>query len=705
MRSRLALSLLACAIFGVFASSMLALAADTVSSKQLPGILIDDEAAEKKGPWVKSTHTKPYLDQGYIHSGISSSEEAKQPKSLTFRTKISKPGRYTVYFAYSKGDGRSKQVPVEIHHAAGIEKLRVDQTAGNGPQPFYTLGEFEFESDQDAVVVVSDKDAKGIVTVDGVLFLPLTESTKLIAAIQKQLGASAKVAKKKELAPKFVRQPQGSVATLDSTTLDQMIVEQAYVTKTTEIVDDEIFLRRATLDIVGRIPTEQERLEFLAATHPAKRSIWIDKLLDSPEFGENWAHYWSDVFSYRIPQPELTFLNYEVTQDWLAKHLNQGTGWDEISYRIITATGMVKENPAAFFVGFQQADKSRLAGETTRVFLGTQIHCAECHDHPFVDIPQERFHQMAAFFVRSSAKLPWNDSSEILVTSSDKGEHKMPESNQVMLPAVFSGDPLPEGASDIERRVKLAKWVTNPENPLFAKAFVNRIWERLMDQPFCDPIDEISDLAGSPSLPDLHGDVADHFRANNYDAKSLFRLLMNTKAYQRELDAEDEIVGQLTSAEFRKMRGNVVFNSLETAINLPNVKGEPIKESSAVRFPPPPKSTKDIVDEVFGYDPSLGKDFRPQTMQQAMFLMNNKQVQAEVKAGKDQETKLAKILTATPDNRQAIIRLYVNVLGRQPDESELKVAYQFVEEVESRESAFEDLLWALLNTAEFTTRH
>lgn len=686
-------------------------AGDSLDTKLLPGVLLDNTAAQMMGPWKPSVHTKPYVGDGYVHSGIPGDAVAKQAKSLTFRHKLPASGKYTVYLAYNSNTNRAASAPIEIQHADGAAKLKLNQRkAPQGPALFHPLGEFNFKADQEAVVEISDKDAQGIVIVDALLFVPQKEVAKLddIAKKLTTKPAEPKTAKKEEpkqeVAPAFERAKLASVTLLSPKELDQLITTEAHVTETTEVVDDETFLRRVTIDVIGRIPTEQERADFLADTNPAKRALLIDKLLDSPEFGANWADYWSDVFSYRIPQPELTFLSYEVFQDWMADQLNEGTGWDEISYRILTATGKVGDNPPAFFVGYHQASTSRLAGETTRIFLGTQIQCAECHDHPFVDIPQERFHQMAAFFVRTSAKLPWNDSSEIIVSSKNAGEHKMPESKQMMMPAVFSGSEMEKGASDIDRRVSLANWVVSPDNALFTKAYVNRVWERLMDQPFCDPIDEITEEAGYPTLPTLHDTVAAHFAANDYDAKPLFRLILNTKAYQRELDAKDEVVGQLTSAELRKMRGDVVFKNLETAIELPNVKGEAMKPTAEMRFPPPPKSTQDIVNEVFGYDPSLGKDFRPQTMQQAMFLMNNRQLQAQVKAGDDYETKLAKMLKETLDDRQAIQRLYVNVLGRAPQEQELEVAYEYVQEIESRHEAFEDLLWALLNTAEFTTR-
>lgn len=686
-------------------------AADSLDTKPLPGILLDNTAAQLMGPWQPSVHSKPYIGEGYVHSGVPGKEEANVPKTITFRQKLPASGKYGVYLAYNSNSNRAAAAPVEIQHADGDAKLKVNQRqAPKGPALFHSLGEFNFKADQEAVVAISDKDAQGIVIVDAVLFVPANEIAKLDSVGKKLAtkGPAANEEKKEkpktEVAPSFVRTVDADARLLTSEELDQLIDREAHLNETTGTVDDETFLRRVTIDVIGRIPTEEERTDFLADTNPAKRALLIDRLLESPEFGTNWGAYWSDVFSYRIPQPELTFLDYQIFQDWMAQQMNEGVGWDEISYRILTATGKVGDNPPAFFVGFHQASTSRLAGETTRIFLGTQIQCAECHDHPFVDIPQERFHQMAAFFVRTNAKLPWNNSAEIEVGSKNAGEHKMPDTNKTMMPAVFAGDELEKGVSDVSRRVTLANWVVSPDNALFAKAYVNRTWERLMDQPFCDPIDEISEEAGFPSLPSIHDAVAGHFVANQYDAKPLFRLILNTKAYQRELDSSDEVVGQLASAELRKMRGDVIFKNLETAIELPNVKGEQMKPTAEMRFPPPPKSTKDIVNDVFGYDPSLGKQFRPQTMQQAMFLMNNRQLQDQVRAGEDQETKLAKLLKETPDDRQAIQRLYINVLGRAPADKELDVAYEYVQEGASRDVAFEDLLWALLNTAEFTTR-
>jgi hypothetical protein len=147
--------------------------------------------------------------------------------------------------------------------------------------------------------------------------------------------------------------------------------------QTARQIDDEAFIRRLTLDFIGRQPTMDEMSQFLADTSADKRAKAVDKLLGEKEFGVNWANYWSDVISYRTPGPELTFLNYTPFKAWLADQLNQEKGWDETTYNIVTAVGKIADNPAATYVGFHQGDKSRLASETTRVFLSTQIQCAE----------------------------------------------------------------------------------------------------------------------------------------------------------------------------------------------------------------------------------------------------------------------------------------------------------------------------------------
>ena len=680
----------------------------------LRGIVQDDAVAKSEGTWAKSTHTKPFLGEGYVYASGGDGQ------TVTFSVEIVEAGEYQVLLSYTPGPNRTEKATVIIRQADNEKIVYVNQMRKpDGPYSFHPLGEFRFEPGTVDVVVSAEGNKKGVVIADGIQLLTPAEykiaveeapqkPPKLLAALKKPAKADDK--KKEEPAPvekppQFARKtPARAVARLTPQQLDELMDKHVGGIADAAVIDDEAYLRRVTLDLIGRQPTIAEREAFLADDCPDKRAKAVEQLLASPEFGENWANYLSDIISYRTPQPELTFLNYTPLKQWLAQRFNDNAGWDQISYELITAIGKVGENPAATYIGFHQGDKSRLASETTRIFLSTQIQCAECHDHKFVDMPQETFHHVAAFFVRVEAKLPWNDSSAIVVGSKPKGEHKMPEGKSEMEPIAFSSRKVGLGVSDVARRVELADWIVGPENPWFAKAFTNRVWARLLGRGFCEPVDEIGEL-GDRILPEVHAAVADHFIASQFDVKELFRLVVLSKSYARGIadgDAKDAKPFAVIPAG--RLRGDEVFESLKIAIELPNVTPPQEKATDAIRFPPPPKSTRDMVNDAFGFDPSSEKGNVVRTMQQAMLLMNNEQIQKQINADPASGTVLAKLLVEEKDDGAAVVKLYGRVLGRKPTDKESAIAAEHIATVGNRGAAFEDLLWSMVNSAEFVAR-
>lgn len=475
-------------------------------------------------------------------------------------------------------------------------------------------------------------------------------------------------------------------------------------------VSDSHFLRRASLDLVGRQPTPEELEAFLADGSADKRSRVVERMLASDEFGRNWAAYWSDTISFHVQPPELTFLNYEPFEKWLAERLNENTSWDRIVTEILTGTGKVADNPAATFVAYHQGDSVQLAAETTRIFLGLQIQCAQCHDHPFDDWQREQFHELAAFFARSRVKMPWNEGAETVVSDKGKGEYVMPDAmdprkkGTEVVPAFLSIQKIEKGLSDLERRRALARFVVAPENEWFSKAYVNRIWARLMGRGFYEPVDNIGQY--QPQLmPEVHAALTESFRDSGYDVKAFFRLVMNTQAYQRGLPQDSgSPESPFAAARPTQLRGDEVFQSLVTAIGLPNVTPPPMKATAEVRFPPPPKSTREIVSETFGYDPSLRPEAVSRTLSQAMLLMNNEQLQAQINADPESGTDLSELLRDEADNRAAVERLFLMVLARTPSEREMTIALEHIASLDDRGTAFEDLLWSLINSTEFTTK-
>jgi hypothetical protein len=494
--------------------------------------------------------------------------------------------------------------------------------------------------------------------------------------------------------------------------LDELIATSLAESGKATAISDEQFLRRASLDLIGRQPTLDELEAFLNDQTPSaeKRSALVERLLANEEFGRNWANYWSDTISYRVPPPELTFLNYDPLKAWLADNFNQNAPWDQVVQQILTGTGKVKDQPAATFVAYHEGNAVKLAAETARIFLGLQIQCAECHDHPFDEWEREQFHQLAAFFARASVKFPWNEGIETEVKDKGKGEYVMPNAadptkkGKEMIPTFLTGAAVESGKPDVERRRELAAFITARDNAWFAKAYVNRIWARLMGHGFHEPVDDMG-LANPQLLPKVHDALTAQFRDSGFDVKALFRLVMNTQAYQHGLPGDAEIAQKpFAAARPAKLRGDEVFTSLVTAIAIPNVTPPKMKPTAEIRFPPPPKSTRDIVAETFGFDPSLSPETVTRTMNQAMLLMNNDQLQAQINAAPESGTVLSKLLASEEDDAAVVDKMFLLVLARKPKASEREIALEHLKSVNERGPAFEDLLWSLINSTEFTTK-
>ncbi|QDV36836.1 DUF1549 domain-containing protein [Tautonia plasticadhaerens] len=473
---------------------------------------------------------------------------------------------------------------------------------------------------------------------------------------------------------------------------------------------DEVFLRRASIDLTGRPPTPEELHAFLDDDDPDKRARAIDALLDRPEFGASWASYWSDTIRHRVPPPELTFLDYDPFEGWLADRLNQDEPWDRVVRAILAAEGTVADRPELAFVAFHQADPVKLAAETSRVFLGLQIQCAQCHDHKFDHWTRDQFHGLAAFFGRTKTKLSQNDPGPTVVEDAGKGEYWMPnledptQAGTVMAPTFLDGRSTGLGAPDADRRALLAFAVTDPENPWFARAFANRAWARLTGRGFFEPVDNMA-ASQRHDWPEVHDALAGHFAYTGFDVKGLLRLIMNTDYYQRRLPVEVERgAPPYGIAAPRRLGGDELFEALVRALELPDVSPPKVEPTKEIRFPPPPRSTRDLVADRNDFDPSLCPEEIPRTIGQAMMLMNFDQIQARIDADPGAETPLSRLLGEEPDDRRAFTRLFERVMARRPTGREVEIALEHVASAGDRAVAFEDLLWSLINSAEFSTR-
>jgi hypothetical protein len=486
---------------------------------------------------------------------------------------------------------------------------------------------------------------------------------------------------------------------------------------------DEVYLRRVFLDIVGQPPTPDDITAFALDSNPNKRSAVVQQLVADKAFGENWARYWRDVVFYRRTE-DRAFIAAGPMTDYLSNALNEGTSWDKIASEFITAKGDVREDGRTALIMAQGGLPEETVAEVSRIFLGIQIQCAQCHDHPSDRWKREQFHHLAAFFPRVAVRPDQSAGDRtFLVTVTDRQlfrppngnnrfvgtlEHRMPDlenpsaPGKLMQPKFFLTDEgIDYGVSDVERRGQLAQWITSPDNEWFPKALVNRLWAELVGEGFYEPVDDLGPdrQCSAPATMDY---LAKAFADSGYDVKWLMQAITATDAYQRESRGRrnpDEPPFQANCAQ--RLRGDQLFDSLVAALDLPQS-----------RLPPPGRgpapfgvqnSVRNFFNQAFGYDPSERREEVSGSVQQALALMNSPMINQAISARRF-DGGLGQLLRESRDNEAVAMELYLRTLAREPSREELTICLDHVRQVGERGEAFEDILWSLVNSTEFLHR-
>jgi hypothetical protein len=486
-------------------------------------------------------------------------------------------------------------------------------------------------------------------------------------------------------------------------------------------VDDAVYLRRVSLDIVGELPAPGEMTAFVLDPAPDKRRRVVERLLADNRYGENWGRYWRDVIMYRRSE-ERAVLATQPLVNHLTQELNANTPWNKLAASFITALGEVRVEGQTGLIMAQGGRPEETAAEVARIFLGIQIQCAQCHDHPTDRWKREEFHQLAAFFPRVAVRPTAAGDIRSFAVVADDGppgfgrgdnanrfrgtpEHYMPDLSNpssrgtLVEPAFFvSGQKLPRGTKDADRRGELARWLTSPENPWFAKALVNRVWSELVGEGFYEPVDDIGPDREC-SAPRTLDALAAGFTASQYDVKWLYRTVTATDAYQRASHSRRHADGlPFASNCLQRLRGDQLYSTLVAALQIDD-RGT----FAAGRGPYGGEAgTRGLINRVFGYDPSLRRDEVAGSIPQALALMNSRAIQDAISA--QRSVGLGTQLVHIKDNESLVVELYLRCLAREPSDSELKTCLDYVKEVGDRNEAFEDILWALVNSTEFLHR-
>jgi hypothetical protein len=471
------------------------------------------------------------------------------------------------------------------------------------------------------------------------------------------------------------------------------------------LCEDEEFFRRIHLDTVGCLPEPGDIKAFLADRSPGKRARAIDRVLQRREFIDFWALKWGDLL--RINRDFLQERGMWSFHNWIRAALRDNKPIDQTVREIVTAQGSTfTEGPANFFLtGNSPTDWSET---TSQVFLGVRVGCAKCHHHPFEKWSQDDYYGMAAFFVRLGTKSSQEFGifgGERVVYLRNSGEQIHPRAGRVVPPHPLDGK---EMKDPLDRRVKLAEWLTAPDNPFFARNMVNRFWGYFMGRGLVEPLDDMR-VTNPASHPDLLEALARDFAAHKFDLKHLLRTIMNSRAYQLSSKAADGNKADAANtyhARFtvRRLTAEQLADALDFATGTrEKYQGLPLG-TRATQLPD--SKVKSFLLDVFGR-PSrqivceCERTTQP-NIAQALHLLNGDFLNKKITAPAGRLEKLLKAKKPWPD---AVEELYLVSLGRPPRPAELQQALGWVKKSPTPREGLQDLLWTLLNSREFLFNH
>jgi hypothetical protein len=465
---------------------------------------------------------------------------------------------------------------------------------------------------------------------------------------------------------------------------------------------DEEFLRRAHLDITGVIPTADKAREFLDSADPAKREKLIDELLADPHYGRRMADIWTAKL---FPTDSANrFVLKDPLYKWLEAEFNKNTPWDEFATSLVTATGAVEDNPAAtYFLANRSVDK--LTDTTAQHFLGVQLQCAQCHNHPFTEWKQDEYWGVAAFYSKVRADNPKNankggDNTKIGVQEGNVRSRQkafFPEAAKDV-PAKYLGGPAAGLPSTEPYRPALAAWMTHPDNPFFARALVNRTWAHLFGRGLVNPVDDMLP-ENEPSHPELLDALARHAaRAGDFDLKYLLKAICLSDTYQR---TSKPTTGNKADARLfshmavKVMSPEQLFDSLAQVTGLD--KGPAAKRDRPVagagRGGPVGLRAQFVSFFRAGADSTNPVEYEA-GIPQALKLMNSPIANTPAA--------LRNAIGSTTDPAEATERIYLAALSRRPTADEKKTLAEYVAKVGNKQTALADILWVVLNSSEFT---
>lgn len=485
--------------------------------------------------------------------------------------------------------------------------------------------------------------------------------------------------------------------------IDELVLKKLKETKTlpSELCTDEEFLRRVYLDVIGTAPSPEEVRAFLADATPTaeKRAKVIDELLERPGYVDRWAHKWADLL--QCNRKYLGERGVWAFRNWIREAVANNMPIDKFVYELLTASGSTFENPATNYYRIAR-DPLHAMENATHLFLGIRFNCNKCHDHPFERWTQAQHYELGAFFSQVGRKPGVLPEEEIIFDRRDGGDPVSHPRTGAPMTARF---PYEHGGSVDEPALKrrmVARWITAPENPYFARSIVNRFWSYFLGVGIIDPVDDIRS-GNPPSNPELLDALTKDFVAHGFDLKHLIRTILRSRTYQQSIKTNDwneDDDSNFSHAIPRRLTAEQLQDAISVALGV-TIRYPGLPEGFRAVQLPDSQVQMEFLDQ-FGRPPRESvcecERVSEVSLRQALNLINGPTIGDALA---HPEGRFAKLAATKPTAERMAEEVYLAVLCRMPNAEEKKQAAKYFAESASILEGAQDLAWALCNSPAF----
>jgi hypothetical protein len=485
-----------------------------------------------------------------------------------------------------------------------------------------------------------------------------------------------------------------------------------------QLCDDETFLRRATLDITGTVPSVEEYRAFMADTSKDKRTRLVDRLIQSDGFTDLWTDLWAEMLRVKGGGYAPTGTDTKAAAayyDWIREQMAKNRPLNEFVADQINGTGSNLTNgPANLYtmlVHDRKFTPKNFASDFSQLFLGVRIQCAECHNHPFDRWTQDDYYSWVSFFTGLRRKQGAEPREFYIYNDATAEPAKHLVDDRPMPATVLGGEAaVPSGR---DPRKALAEWLTSPKNDLFARNLANRIWAQFMGRGLVEPLDDMR-ITNPPSNKALLDALAAHLVSSGFNLRALVREICTSRVYQLSVQPNSTNAAdnrQFSRAQLRRLRADVLLDAIVKATD-----GErsfqyfPAGVKAIEQYPRTSGSTEgarsgDPFFETFGrsdrFTVNASETKMEPTLSQALHFIAGNTVQDQIGKGKV----VPKLLAAGRPPEAIIEELYIRALSRRPDQDELKGMMELAANTPKDRKVYEDIFWSLIDSTEFLFNH